>query len=382
MRIVFALLLLPAFIQQQDSDPGPKVEGVAASITYQCAPCGCADDEKTLSEPGTCPACGMVLRPSYPGLERRRLTRKTVAILLFDGADIMDVTGPWSVFEHSGLSVVTVAKQAEPVRVGRTLEITAEFTLETLPDVDVLVIPGGGAAEMNQDPDIVAWIAQRHESTGTLFSVCSGAFFLAKAGLLNGRKATTFAGLIPDLARQFPEVEVSNTAKYVDSGKIVTSAGLSSGIDASFHVVSKLYGQGRAQDIANHMEYAWDPESTYARSKLADRYLSDIRSLAGLFTREFVYSRGDENRWEYRFVLTEQLPARKVFLLIQSEMAKMESWTKQKGDRNEVRGQIADASMGNAQVTMKLETKETGSVVTLVAERRNKTGAQNGTGGS
>jgi len=161
----------------------------ADQITYTCAPCGCEQDGQHLEAPGLCSACNMALIPHYPGLKRRTSTNttKTVGILLFNGADIMDVTGPWSVFEHAHFNIVTVAKTKEPVSLGMSMQLTPNFTLEQLPKVDVLVIPGGGPAESNQDETIVRWIKKQYEQTQTLFSVCSGAFFLGKAGLLDGQ---------------------------------------------------------------------------------------------------------------------------------------------------------------------------------------------------
>ncbi len=365
-----SLLLLFVIIYSFLPKAAAQVDYSKVKITYQCPPCGCPKDGHHFEKMGVCPDCNMGLRAAFTGIELKRSPsspRKTVGILLFDGADIMDVTGPWSVFEHAGMNVVTVAKELEVIELGMTMHVQPDFTLQTLPNVDVLVVPGGGPAEMDQDMEIVNWIKGRFDETETVFSVCSGAFFLGLAGLLDGREATTFASLIPTLKNQFPHAKVLNDVKYTDSDKVVTSAGLSSGIDAAFHVVSKYYGQGRAQDVANHMEYAWNPESDYARTHLADNYINGIRTLLRLFSSKYISSGGDKEKWEYRFLLTEQLPASQIMLLLDSELSKMDRWKVKSSSNTAIKGIIEHSELGKAKVEIRFEKEPKGTVATVVA---------------
>lgn len=341
-------------------------------IVYSCAPCGCEHDGKHFDAPGICAACNMPLNPTYPGitLTNTPVGRKTAAILLYNGADIMDVTGPWSVFEHGGLNVVTVAKASDLIRLGMTMVVKPDYTFENLPEVDVIVIPGGGPAENNQDMEIVEWIKKRYESTETMFSVCSGAFFLGLAGLLDEQEATTFSSLIPVLDHQFPKAEVRNDTKYTDSGKIVTSAGLSSGIEAAFHVIAKYYGQGRAQDVANHMEYDWKPQSNYARTLLADNFLLSIRGLVNMFAIKYTDSQGNNEHWEYQYILTDQISPEKMIKLLDTEFAKMPDWTKLSSSKKSLSGYIQHPTIGKGKIELKIQSSKDGNIAILSAARQ------------
>lgn len=361
---LFCIFLLTLFFTELLSSQNDELK-----ISYQCAPCGCPHDGQIFEVMGVCPSCNMPLRPSYPGIERPPTRpQMTVGILLFDGADIMDVTGPWSVFEHAGMNVVTVAKTTDMVQIGRAMNIKPDFQLENLPSVDVIVVPGGGPAEMNQDPAIVQWLKGRHTSTETMLSVCSGAFLFGLAGLLDGQEATTFASLIPSLTEQFPKAKVLNTVQYTDNGKVITSAGLSSGIEAAFHVIEKFYGQGRAQDVANHMEYDWAPAKGYARSQLADHYIGPIRNLIELFSTKYIYSNGDANKWEYQFLLSEKITAEKVISLLQKELNKNKSWKKTGASSNSLNGIITHETLGKAKIKISINQQPNGNVATVLAK--------------
>ena len=129
-------------------------------------------------------------------------------------------------------------------------------------------------------------------------SVCNGAFILANAGLLDGLTATTTAGRIDQLAENFPKVHVVRE-RYVDNGKIITTAGLSAGIDGALHVIDRQFGRARAEQIARGIEYRWDPKSKWTRSVLADIRMPDIK-LPDDAVWETVASDGDSDKWEMR----------------------------------------------------------------------------------
>ncbi len=367
MKQITLTLLTVAILQTYAQSP-MVIDGVD-EIVYQCGPCGCEDDGKYFDRMGDCPSCDMGLAPAYPGVEQPARAQNTVAILLFDGADIMDVSGPWTVFEHGGFRVYTVGKSLDVLTIGMSLELRPDYTLSTLPEVDILVLPGGGPAESNQDPDIVRWVRIRYENTETLFSVCSGAFFLGKAGLLDGQSATTFAGLIPSLSAEFPKANVLNNVKFVDNGRIVTSAGLSSGIDASFHVIAKYHGQASAQDVANHMEYPWDAKAKFARSQLADNYISDLRNLALIFSKTYLYSGGDDANWEYRFILSEKVLPANAVALIRKELVKNSRWELTKAKTNYISGVMKNDVLGEGRIDIRIEPNGAEHILILTAER-------------
>ena len=147
---------------------------------------------------------------------------------------------------------------------------------------DIIVIPGGGAARRGRGTrrrgqlnnlKVVKWIRDQAGQARYVMSVCNGAFLLAKAGLLDGLEATTTAGLIEELRAAAPKTKVVSDKRFVDNGKIITTGGLSSGIDGALHLVEKLDGKGWAQVIAYGIEYNWQPEAGYARGPLADMKL-------------------------------------------------------------------------------------------------------------
>jgi transcriptional regulator GlxA family with amidase domain len=254
---------------------------------YVCPPCGCGNDDKVHDKAGYCSVCGMqlVLKGSAASQAPPAgppPNRKKAAILIFDGVQIIDYTGPYEVFGQAGMEVFTVAAKPETITTAMNMKVTPHYTLETAPAADVLLIPGGGVTGAQEDPNIIKWIQDRSNQAEYVVSVCNGAYILAKTGLLDGLTATTFYGLLDGLSAVAPKVKVVRDQRYVDNGKFITTAGLSSGIDGSLYVVSKLFGKARAQMAALNMEYDWKADSTYARANFADRH---IRKVFGLNLR-------------------------------------------------------------------------------------------------
>lgn len=316
----------------------------------------------------------MALRPRIEGfaIERQAPTRArpTAAFLIFERVDVMDVMGPLSVFEHAGFEVFTFAQTDEPVDVGLHLVLQPDYTVETLPDVDVLVLPGSGLAESNPgDEQIVAFLRARAPETEVVFSVCSGAFFLAEAGLLDGQQATTFAALIPRLSENYPKAEVVDDRRYTDNGRIVTSSGLSSGIDAAFAVVAKFRGEGRAQDLANHMEYRWTRADGFARSQLADRFLAGIRELLALFSTDYLDSSGDLAEWKVRYALTDQLEADSILTAILGRLEASDRWTTGTSGPRRIAGHLTHPSLGRARIELAVQDENGRAIATLSANR-------------
>ncbi len=207
--------------------------------------------------------------------------KPNVAILIFDGVQIIDYTGPYEVLGSWGRrKVYTVAENADAVTTNMGMKVIPNYTFENQPKPDIIVIPGGGYSK--PDPDgqgvakqmvnerVIRWIQTNAKDAKHVMSVCNGAFLLAQAGLLDGLEATTFHGMIKDLPNFAKNVKVVYDKRFVDNGKIITTAGLSSGIDGSLHLIGKIDGIGWAKRIAAGLEYNWQPESNYARASLAD----------------------------------------------------------------------------------------------------------------
>ena len=282
--IALAMVVLPIGAQ----DHGEKAK------EYVC-PMFCKN--AVYQQPGNCPVCGMAL------VERAALKQqanRNVAILLFDGVQIIDYTAPYEILGQEKFNVYTVAAKPGPVTTSMNMSVNPTYTFSNAPEPFILVIPGGNVDPSVNDPQTIDWIKKSTAQATHVLSVCNGAFFLAKAGLLDGLSATTFHHLIDELARVAPRTKIVRDARYVDNGKIITSAGLSSGIDGTLYLVSKISGKEHAEELALHLEYHWQPEVHWARAAMADRYLNNIDlNLPPDSNWTSTRNVGDMDHWEY-----------------------------------------------------------------------------------
>src|SRR5258708_3870414 len=175
------------------SAPGHSVTASYASATtdaktYICPPCGLPCDKLTFDKPGSCPSCGMTLIPAQPGED----SPPSVAILLFNGAQLIDFAGPWEVFGSAGFLVHTVAEKAEPLTAVFGEKIIPDYTFDNSPKADIVLIPGGGVwQEAIKNPRLVQWIQTQAQATRHVLSVCTGPFLLENPALLTTHTSTT-----------------------------------------------------------------------------------------------------------------------------------------------------------------------------------------------
>ena len=193
----------------------------------------------------------------------------TVGILIFDDVEVLDFCGPFEVFsvarpagessdEFKLFNVLTIAEQDKIITCRGELRVKPHATIENHPPLDILVVPGGlGARRELHNPRLLDWIVQQDQRTKLTTSVCTGAFLLAERGLLDGHQATTHWTSIEWMRSTYPAIEMVADARVVDQGHIITSAGISAGIDMSLHVVSRLHGIKAAEWAARRMEYDW-----------------------------------------------------------------------------------------------------------------------------
>lgn len=206
---------------------------------------------------------------SLSGLSARAQARinsdtTRIAILLYPGVELLDFAGPLEVFNHmEGAKVYTVAAQSGPMTImQKMLTVVPEYTLSTAPKADILVIPGGRMEEVMQDSSVVDWIRRTTEGRNLTMSVCTGTFLLGKAGLLDGKRITTHWAATQMLKQMTPKATVLEHTRFVDQGSLITTAGVSAGIDGALHVVARLKGMEAAQRIARIMEYdKWEPQA-------------------------------------------------------------------------------------------------------------------------
>jgi len=202
--------------------------------------------------------------------------RLKVAILVFEGVQIIDFCGPYEVFGQAGYDVFTVGAKAAPLLTAMKLQITPTYAFGASPAADILLIPGGNINAARHDAATLSWIRARHAESKITMSVCNGALILAQTGLLDGLSATTYHDAIDDLASDFRNVRVVDDKRFVDNGRIITTAGLSSGIDGAMHVVSRMEGKIDAELVARNLEYDWNEDTTFARAALADYPISGV----------------------------------------------------------------------------------------------------------
>ncbi|MGQ0658240.1 MAG: DJ-1/PfpI family protein [Chromatiales bacterium] len=202
--------------------------------------------------------------------------RKRVGILIFPDVEVLDFCGPFEVFslvrydenarwqDASPFEVLLVAQHAHEIRAFGGLRVAPDCTIEDCPPLDVLVVPGGWGtrAEVN-NPRLIAWIAERGGQVQTLTSVCTGSLLLAKAGLLDGKPATTHFKALDWMRESFPSVDVHGELNVVetDNGRVLTSAGISAGIDMALHVVARHCGKDIARATARFMEYTYPDDN-------------------------------------------------------------------------------------------------------------------------
>ena len=179
-----------------------------------------------------------------------------VGILLYEGVEILDIASPAEVFATaSGFRVSTIGLSDKPVKAMGVLTLVPDYSMSDNPHLDVLVIPGGAYQPLLANPDLLLWLQAMSIKTNIMLSVCTGAFLLAAAGLLDGRTFTTAQRQLEKLQRMVPTGKAVRMAHYVDTGNIVTTAGVAAGVEGALHVVKRLRGQGEAQQVAEYMEY-------------------------------------------------------------------------------------------------------------------------------
>jgi len=189
-----------------------------------------------------------------------------IAVVLFDGAEELDFAGPWEVlaawakqWPDDGVEVFTVASTTEPITCAKGLRVLADHTWDTAPSIEVLVYPGGfGTRRELADEDVLERLRRLRDGGTLMTSVCTGSIVYAAAGLLRDRPATTYWGSLERLAETDPTIDVRPDDRFVDSGEIVTAAGVSAGIDMALHLVSRLHSVERALDVRRYIQY--DPE--------------------------------------------------------------------------------------------------------------------------
>src|SRR5215472_9187098 len=208
------------------------------------------------------------------------MDRKRVGIMIFDEIEVLDFCGPFEVFsvtrlneerrrqEASPFEVLLISQSGQPVKTTGGMKVIPDVTFGQCPSLDILVVPGGsGARKEMSNQAMLSFVRSRASEVQTLASVCTGAFILGNAGLLDGLRATTHWRTLQTMRELFPNVIVDSKSHVVKAGMVITSAGISAGIDMALLVVAQHCGESIARATARHMEYPF-PATNQRRIEL------------------------------------------------------------------------------------------------------------------
>lgn len=188
-----------------------------------------------------------------------------IGIYIYDQAEVLDFSGPFEVFstasricpdEHP-FKVFLIGETGQPVVARAGYQVIPNYGIHTHPQLDLLIVAGGYHHDEIKKGNVLNWIAKQAEQVGLIASVCSGAWLLAEAGVLTNQNVTTHWEDIPALQESFPHLKVYKNSRWIDAREVITSAGISAGIDMSLHLVGRFHSIALAQKTAKQMEYDW-----------------------------------------------------------------------------------------------------------------------------
>ncbi len=187
----------------------------------------------------------------------------TLGAILYKGFELLDLYGPLEMFGNlkPQVEILTVAESVGPVASFQGPQTIADFDYQTCPALDLILLPGGfGTIQELENQAILSFLKERVPSANVTMSVCSGSWLLAKAGLLDGRRATSNKFYFKMATQQSDHVQWVSEARWVEDGPVFTSSGVSAGMDMSLAVIASLFGEDKAMEIANYTEYVWNKD--------------------------------------------------------------------------------------------------------------------------
>lgn len=186
-----------------------------------------------------------------------------IGIYIYDNAEVLDFSGPFEVLStanrlgNKNWNIFLVSEKLDVVQARGGFPVDAHFSFDTHPNIDVLIVAGGIHTEEIKNKNVISWVSNVAHKSKRVASVCTGAFILAEADLLNGLTVTTHWEDIADLKANYPTLNVVSEQRWVSQQKYITSGGISAGIDMSLHLVSELSNSCLAEDTAKQMDYHW-----------------------------------------------------------------------------------------------------------------------------
>jgi len=268
MKKVYLLALLVLFACRLSYAQTISATASTKDSVFVCPPCG-GCDYVSYDKAGKCPVCGMTLIKMSLSDFQKQVSLKPITVNFYiqDQVELLDFAGPMEVFAAAGFRINTVSKTKDPIH-SNALSFTPKYDIKDAPPADVLVVFGGSYTNTINDTAVMAWIRGQRNTTPYFMSVCTGAYILGKAGILDGMTATTYFLSIDSLQKALPKTKVLSNTRFVDNGNVITTAGISAGIDGALHLVEKLRGRAYAKSIAQTIEYdKWVPDDGLVLNK-------------------------------------------------------------------------------------------------------------------
>ena len=191
-----------------------------------------------------------------------------IGIYIYNQAEVLDFSGPFEVFSVAnrpaklGWNIWLVAEEESLVEARGVFQVKPHYSIQNVPELDVLIVVGGVHSDELRKTEVINWIRKTTEKTQITASVCTGAFLLAEAGLLDGLEVTTHWKNILDLQRNYPNLQVRKGIRWIEQGKLFAAAGISAEIDMRLELVARLAGAELAERTAKQMEYTWSRPRT------------------------------------------------------------------------------------------------------------------------
>ena len=189
-----------------------------------------------------------------------------IGIYVYEGAEVLDFSGPFEVFTTANrvsdeivnpFEVFLVSEAGGEVVARAGYRVISDYSFHNHPGIDVLIVVGGVHTAELEKKSVIEWVAAQAQKASMVASVCTGAFILAKAKVLTNHKVTTHWEDIDELSERFPELTIIKNVRWIDEGDLITSGGISAGIDMSLQLVSKLHSLSLAEKTAKQMEFLW-----------------------------------------------------------------------------------------------------------------------------
>lgn len=188
-----------------------------------------------------------------------------IGIYIYDEAEVLDFAGPYEVFStaarisngESAIQVFLIGETGQMVTARAGFRVQPDYGFHDCPTIDILIVAGGVHDHEMDKACVIAWLAQQSRKTMLVASVCTGVFLLAQAGIVDGCQVTTHWQDVADLRTRFPQVIVVENLRWLDQGKVITSGGISAGIDMCLHLLRRIAGIELAQGTARQMEFSW-----------------------------------------------------------------------------------------------------------------------------